>query len=163
MNRVPPASGPDVRHALFRRRVDAWLGADLDAYMDCWADDMVIDLPSGRIVGKERYRKLVQAGFSWAAPVAFDVHHIATVDWATVDWATVDWASVDRASVDRASVDRANVDGGDVVLADWTIRARRRDDGIVVGWQGLSVCEFRAGKIAWWREHHLAPPAPVAL
>jgi hypothetical protein len=167
-----------VRHALFRRRVDAWLGADLDAYMDCWADDMVIDLPSGRIVGKERYRKLVQAGFSWAAPVAFDVHHIATVDWATVDWATVDWAtvdwatvdwatvdwaSVDWASVDRASVDRANVDGGDVVLADWTIRARRRDDGIVVGWQGLSVCEFRAGKIAWWREHHLAPPAPVAL
>jgi ketosteroid isomerase-like protein len=145
---VPAASGPDVRYALFRRRVDAWLGADLDAYMDCWADDMVIDLPSGRVVGKERYRKLVQAGFSWAAPVAFDVHHIATVDWATVDWATVDWASVD---------------GGDVVLADWTIRARRRDDGIVVGWQGLSVCEFRAGKIAWWREHHLAPPAPVAL
>jgi hypothetical protein len=143
---VPPASAPDVGHALFRRRVDAWLGADLDAYMECWADDMVIDLPSGRIVGKERYRKLVQAGFRWAAPVAFDVHHIATVDRASVDWATVDWASVD---------------GGDVVLADWTIRARRRDDGIVVGWQGLSVCEFRAGKIAWWREHHLAPPAAL--
>ncbi|MDP9337091.1 MAG: nuclear transport factor 2 family protein [Actinomycetota bacterium] len=135
---MPPASGPDVRHGLFRRRVDAWLEADLDAYMDCWADDMVIDLPSGRIVGKERYRKLVQAGFGWAAPVAFDVHHIATVDWATVD-------------------------GGDVVLADWTIRARRRDDGIVVGWHGLSVCEFRAGKIAWWREHHLAPPAPLEV
>jgi hypothetical protein len=135
---VPPPSGPDAQHPLFRRRVDAWLAEDLDAYMECWAADMVIDLPSGRIVGKERYRKLVQAGFSWAAPVAFDVHHIATVD--------------------RASVDR-----GDVVLADWTIRARRRDDGIVVGWQGLSVCEFRAGQIAWWREHHLAPPAPVVL
>jgi hypothetical protein len=133
---VAPVS-PDVRHALFRRRVDAWLGADLDAYMECWADDMVIDLPSGRIVGKERYRKLVEAGFSWAAPVAFDVHHVAIVD-------------------------RARVDGGDVVLADWTIRVRRRDDGIVVGWQGLSVCEFRAGKIAWWREHHLAPPEPTS-
>ena len=58
---MPSASGPDVRHALFRRRVDAWLGEDLDAYMECWADDMVIDLPSGRIVGKERYRTLVQA------------------------------------------------------------------------------------------------------
>jgi ketosteroid isomerase-like protein len=128
---VPPASDPDAQSVLFGRRVDAWLRADLDAYMDCWADDMVIDLPSGRIVGKERYRKLVQAGFSWAAPVAFDVHHLAFVD------------------------------GGDVALADWTIRARRRDDGIVVGWRGLSVCEFRAGKITWWREHHLAPPGPV--
>ena len=127
---MPP--GPDARRVLFERRVDAWLEADLDAYMDCWADDMVIDLPTGRIVGKERYRKLVQAGFGWAAPVAFDVHHIAFVDAA------------------------------EIVLADWTIRARRRDDGVVVGWRGLSVCEYRAGKIAWWREHHLAPPAPAA-
>ena len=132
---MPPAvsqsPAPDARRVLFERRVEAWLGADLEAYMDCWADDMVIDLPTGRIVGKERYRKLVQAGFGWAAPVAFDVHHIAFVE------------------------------GADVALADWTIRARRRDDGIVVGWRGLSVCEYRAGKIAWWREHHLAPPGPL--
>jgi len=128
---VAPAPDPDARRELFARRVDAWLRADLDAYMDCWADDMVIDLPTGRIVGKERYRKLVQAGFGWAAPVEFDVHHIAFAE-------------------------------GGVVLADWTIRARRRDDGVVVAWNGLSVCEFRAEKIAWWREHHLAPPAPAA-
>ena len=25
---------------VFMRRVDAWLAADLDAYLDCWADDM---------------------------------------------------------------------------------------------------------------------------
>jgi len=41
---VAPASDPDARRALFARRVDAWLRTDLDAYMDCWADDMVIDL-----------------------------------------------------------------------------------------------------------------------
>ena len=127
---MAPAPHPDTRRELFARRVDAWLRADIDAYMDCWSDDMVIDLPTGRIVGKERYRKLVEAGFGWAAPVAFDVHHIAFAD-------------------------------AGVVLADWTIRARRRDDGVVVTWNGLSVCEFRAEKIAWWREHHLAPPAPA--
>ena len=125
---MAPAPHPDARNELFARRVDAWLRADLDAYMDCWADDMVIDLPTGRIVGKQRYRKLVEAGFGWAAPVAFDVHHIAFAD-------------------------------AGVVLADWTIRARRREDGVVVAWDGLSVCEFRAEKIAWWREHHLAPPS----
>jgi limonene-1,2-epoxide hydrolase len=50
---------------------------------------------------------------------------------------------------------------GDRVLSDWTIRARRRDDGVIVEWRGLSICELRDGKITWWREHHLAPPAPV--
>lgn len=130
---MPPESDADARHALFMQRVDAWLAADLDAYMDCWADDMVIDIPSGPIVGKARYRKLVQAGFAWAAPVSFDVHHLAFEE------------------------------GRDVALADWTIAVRRRDDGIVLGWRGLSVCEFRAEKIAWWREHHLAPPGPVEI
>jgi len=33
---------------------------------------------------------------------------------------------------------------------------------VVVEWRGLSVCELRDGRIRWWREHHLAPPAPVA-
>jgi ketosteroid isomerase-like protein len=112
------------------RRVDAWLAADLDSYMHCWADDMVIELPTGRIEGKDRYRKLVQAGFTWAEPVSFAVHHLA-------------------------------FEGDDVALADWTIRARRRDDDVVIGWRGLSVCEFRGDEITWWREHHLAPPAPL--
>jgi ketosteroid isomerase-like protein len=117
------------RREAFMRRVGAWLAADLDAYMACWHDDMVITLPSGVIEGAARYRELVAAGFAWAEPVSFEVHHLA---------------------FDR-----------DVALADWTIRARRRDDGVVVEWRGLSVCELRDGRIAWWREHHLAPPAPA--
>jgi ketosteroid isomerase-like protein len=111
------------------RRVDAWVAADLDAYMDCWADDMVIELPSGVIEGATKYRKLVAAGFEWAEPVSFDVHHLA-------------------------------FDGDGVALADWTIRARRREDGELIEWRGLSVCEMRDGKITRWREHHLAPPGP---
>ena len=95
--------------AVFLRRVDAWLAADLDAYMDCWADDIVIELPSGRIEGRAKYRKLVQAGFAWAEPVSFDVHHLAFEV------------------------------GPDIALADWTIRARRRDDGVEIGWRGLSL------------------------
>ena len=47
------------------------------------------------------------------------------------------------------------------LLADWTIRARRREDDVVFEWSGLSICELRDGRITWWREHHLAPPAPV--
>jgi ketosteroid isomerase-like protein len=116
------------REAIFQRRVDAWLAADLDAYMACWAADMVIELPSGVIQGADKYRKLVADGFEWAEPVSFDVHHLAF--------------------------------DGPVALADWTIRARRRDDGELIEWRGLSVCEMEGEKITRWREHHLAPPGP---
>jgi len=115
--------------AVFTRRVDAWLAQDVDAYVACWHDDMRIELPSGTINGAAKYRKLVDASFAWAAPVSFDVHHLA---------------------IDPDS---------SIVFADGTLRARRRADGIVVEWRGLSVCELRDGRISWWREHHLAPPA----
>jgi limonene-1,2-epoxide hydrolase len=121
----------DEARAVFARRIDAWLAEDVDAYVACWHDDMRIEMPSGVIEGAANYRKLVVGSFAWAAPVSFDVHHLA---------------------VDEA-------DG--IVFADWTIRARRRTDDVIVEWRGLSVCELRDGKIAWWREHHLAPPAPV--
>jgi ketosteroid isomerase-like protein len=126
-------SETDALRDTFMRRVDAWLAADLDAYMDCWADDMVIELPSGVIDDKAKYRQLVKGGFSWAEPLSFVVHHLGFTTTAP-----------------------------DVVLADWTIRTRRREDDAVIEWRGLSVCELREGKISWWREHHLAPPAPIA-
>ncbi len=122
--------------AFFMARVDAWLAGDLESYMNCWSEDLVIELPTGRSVGKERYRKLVKAGFAWAEPVSFDIHHMAFED-------------------------RGGEGGPDVVMADWTIRSRRRDDGVVIGWRGLSVCEIQDGHISWWREHHLEPPAPI--
>ena len=61
---------------------------------------MRIEMPTGAIDGAAKYRKLVAGSFAWAAPVSFDVHHLA-------------------------------VDGpNDIVFADWTIRARRRDDDV---------------------------------
>ena len=117
--------------AVFERRVAAWLAEDADAYLACWHDDMRIEMPSGVIEGAAKYRKLVDGSFAWAAPVSFTVHHLAVED------------------------------GTGIVFADWTIRARRRADGTLVEWRGLSVCELRDGRIVWWREHHLAPPAAV--
>jgi limonene-1,2-epoxide hydrolase len=115
---------------VFARRIAAWLAEDVDAYVACWHDNMRIEMPTGVVEGAARYRKLVVGSFAWAAPVSFDVHHLA-------------------------------VDGpNDIVFADWTIRARRREDDVLVEWRGLSVCELRDGRISWWREHHLAPPAP---
>jgi limonene-1,2-epoxide hydrolase len=117
-------------HRVFDARVSAWLAADVDAYLACWHEDMVLTLPGGRVVrGIDSYRKMVEGSFAWATPVSFDVHALAVDD--------------------------------DRVLADWTIRAQRRDDGVVVEWSGLSICELHDGRITWWREHHLAPPTPV--
>jgi ketosteroid isomerase-like protein len=126
----------DGARAVFAKRVAAWLAEDLDGYMACWHDDLRIEMPTGLVEGADRYRKLVAAGFGWAAPESFEVHELGFGD--------------------GASDDRS------VVFADWTIRARRRADDVLVEWRGLSVCELRDGRITWWREHHLAPPAPVS-
>ena len=67
----------DEARAVFARRVDAWLAEDVDAYLACWHDDMRIEMPTGVIEGAARYRKLVKAAFGWAAPVSFEVHHLA--------------------------------------------------------------------------------------
>jgi ketosteroid isomerase-like protein len=123
---------PDVARRAFAARVEAWLAADVDAYLACWTDDMVITIPSRHapIRGKDLYRKIVMQSFAWARPVAFDVHHLA------VD--------------------------GPVVLAEWTISAQRTGDGVTVEWHGASACGMDDdGRIEWWREYHRGPPAPV--
>jgi ketosteroid isomerase-like protein len=130
------ASGvsPEQARAIFARRVAAWLAADIDAYLACWTEDMEIVLP-GRaqpVRGRDRYRALVEQSFAWAEPLAFDIHHLG---------------------IDPRS---------GAVLTDWTIRARRRDDGVVVEWRGLSSCGLRHDRIAWWKEYHHMPPAPLS-
>ena len=65
-------------------------------------DDMRIEMPTGAIEGADEYRKLVTAGFA-----------------------------LGRAGVVRRAPPRVRGRHGDVVLADWTIRARRRDDDVV--------------------------------
>ena len=67
----------DEARAVFERRIAAWLTEDVDAYVACWHDDMRIEMPTGVIEGAARYRNLVVGSFAWAAPVSFDVHHLA--------------------------------------------------------------------------------------
>ena len=45
--------GIDDAKAAFDRRRAAWLAEDLDGYIDCWVDDMVIDVPGRTIAGKD--------------------------------------------------------------------------------------------------------------
>jgi uncharacterized protein (TIGR02246 family) len=76
----------EARRAFDRRRA-AWLAEDLDGYMDCWTDDMIIDVPGRRITGKDAYRELSASSFAWARPVAFDFHHLAVDgDVVLADW-----------------------------------------------------------------------------
>jgi limonene-1,2-epoxide hydrolase len=77
----------DQARAVFDRRRAAWLAEDLDGYMACWVDDMVIEVPGRTITGIDAYRALAAGSFAWARPVDFDVHHLA-VDGEVVlaDW-----------------------------------------------------------------------------
>jgi ketosteroid isomerase-like protein len=115
----------------FERRVRAWLDEDVDAYLACWHDDMAITLP-----GRDE------------PMIGVDAYR-AMVERSFV------WARPLSFDVHSLAVD------GDVVLAEWTIRASRRDDGVAVEWSGMSACELRDGRIVWWREYHRAPPKPA--
>ncbi|MDZ4827035.1 MAG: nuclear transport factor 2 family protein [Actinomycetota bacterium] len=137
--------------AVFNRRVSAWLAEDVDAYMTCWHDDMELTMPTGVVRGIDKYRRLVVGSFAWAAPVSFDVHA-----WAV---SMAPYAPSERPSASGSAL-RPHADGS-LVFADWTIRARRREDDVLIAWRGLSICELLDGRITWWREHHLSPPAPV--
>ena len=65
----------DEARELFARRIAAWLAEDIDAYVDCWHDDMQVTLPGGRVVsGIAAYRRMVEQSSAWAEPVSFDVH-----------------------------------------------------------------------------------------
>jgi uncharacterized protein (TIGR02246 family) len=113
--------------ALFDRRRLAWLAGDVDGYLDCWHDDLVLHLPGSAtpVVGRDAYRSLVERSNAWARPVSFEVHHLA------VD--------------------------GDVVLAEWTITALRLADDVEVTWTGMNAALIEAGRIRWWREYQRGP------
>jgi uncharacterized protein (TIGR02246 family) len=122
----------DEARRIFDRRVQAWLAEDADGYLDCWHDDLELCIP-GR-----------------AEPIRGRDEYRAMVDRSFL------WAAPQRFVVHHLAVD------GAVVLAEWTIAATRRADGVEVEWDGMSACLIEAGRIRWWREHHRRPPHPVA-
>lgn len=75
-------------HGVFDRRRAAWLAEDVDGYLDCWVDDLVLETPGREPVrGRDAYEAMVRQSFAWAKPNAFEFHHIA-VDGNIVfaDW-----------------------------------------------------------------------------
>jgi uncharacterized protein (TIGR02246 family) len=70
--------------ALFERRRDAWLAEDLDAYLACFTDDVVVQTPGREPVrGMSDYAALVRRSLATLRPTTFDFHELA-VDGATV-------------------------------------------------------------------------------
>jgi limonene-1,2-epoxide hydrolase len=64
--------------AVFDRRRAAWLAEDVDGYLDCWVDDLVLETPGREPVrGRDAYEAMVRQSFAWAKPHAFDFHHLA--------------------------------------------------------------------------------------
>jgi len=108
---------------LFDRRRVAWLAADLDAYLALFADDLEIHMP-GR-----------------AEPLRGIDPYRELVSQS------FEWARPASFDFHHLAV------SGDVVLAEWTIAVERRGNGGRVQWQGMSACEIRDGRIAWWREY----------
>ena len=74
--------------AVFDRRRAAWLAEDVDGYLDCWVDDLVLETPGREPVrGRDAYEAMVRQSFAWAKPNAFEFHHIAVEgDIVFADW-----------------------------------------------------------------------------
>ena len=114
----------DDARALFDRRRQAWLAADADAYLDLFASDLEISMPGRAEPVRGRDR--------YAAIVARSFR----------------WAAPESFDFHHLAVN------GDVVMAEWTIAARRRDDAALFRWHGMSVARIDDdGRIAWWREY----------
>ncbi len=114
----------DSAHALFDRRRRAWLAADLDAYLELFAKDLEIWMPGRPEPVRGRDR------------------------YAEVVARSFRWAAPESFEFHHLAVN------GDVVMAEWTIAARRRDDRALFRWHGMSVARIDGdGRIAWWREY----------
>ncbi len=73
--------------AIFDRRRRAWLAEDVDAYLDCWVDDLILETPGRVIRGRADYETMVRGSLTWAKPTRFDVHHVAADgDVVLADW-----------------------------------------------------------------------------
>jgi ketosteroid isomerase-like protein len=71
----------------FDRRRTAWLAGDIDAYLDCWVNDLVLETPGRVIRGRDEYRRMLEHSLAWAVPRDFAFHHLAVDgDVVLADW-----------------------------------------------------------------------------
>ena len=72
---------------VFDQRRSAWLAEDLDAYVACFADDVVLEVPGRTVRGHAEYEPMARRSFAWARPLSFDFHHLsADGDIVFADW-----------------------------------------------------------------------------
>jgi ketosteroid isomerase-like protein len=78
----------DDAHVLFDRRRAAWLAEDLDAYVGCFDDDVVLEVPGRTVHGRAEYEPMARSSFEWAKPRSFEFHHLAVGqdDVVMADW-----------------------------------------------------------------------------
>jgi ketosteroid isomerase-like protein len=78
----------DDARALFERRRAAWLAEDVDAYLACFSDDVVLEVPGRTVRGRGEYEPMARSSFAWARPRSFDFHHLALGpdDVVMADW-----------------------------------------------------------------------------
>ncbi len=68
----------DDAWSLFERRRDAWLSEDVDAYLSCFTEDAVLELPARSPVrGRRAYAELVRPSLERLRPMGFDFHAMA--------------------------------------------------------------------------------------
>lgn len=105
---------------VFERRRAAWLAEDVDGYLACWVDDLVLETP-GRapVQGRPAYESMVRQSFAWAKPREFEFHHLA----AEGDIVFADWT---------IAVERRQ-DGGVVTWRGMSVAELR--DGLIVWWR----------------------------
>lgn len=78
----------DEARGIYEKRRAAWLAEDIDAYLDCFADDVVLETPGRTVHGRAEYEPMTRMSFKWAKPKSFDFHHITVGDDNVVmcDW-----------------------------------------------------------------------------
>jgi uncharacterized protein (TIGR02246 family) len=74
--------------ALFEKRRAAWLAEDVDGYLACFADDIVMETPMGAPVrGMTDYAALVRRSLEAFRPASFEFHAIAVHgDQVLAEW-----------------------------------------------------------------------------
>lgn len=86
---------------LFDRRRAAWLAEDVDAYLACFSDDVVLEVPGRTVRGRAEYEPMTRSSLAWAQPRAFDFHHVAVGEGDVV---MADWTITVERRVDRVTV-----------------------------------------------------------
>ena len=105
--------------AVFERRRQAWLAEDVEAYLACFAADIVLETPGRAVRGRVEYEPMTRRSFAWAKPESFEFHHLAV----TGDVVLADWTI----AVTRRA------DGGRV---EWRgMSACELRDGVIVWWR----------------------------